>query len=87
MLVVELSGTETARPGEAKPLALPVAAGAPVQSLVLKILTVVPASAEPLTSGLLLLAGEAGWVAVTLGGSGAQSTRTATVAVEPPLTV
>ena len=75
-LVVELSGTETARPGEAKPLALPVAAGAPVQLRVLKSLTVVPASAEPLTSGLLLLAGESGVVPVTVGAVGARESST-----------
>jgi hypothetical protein len=58
--VVELlSATGTDRP-DANPVALPLVTGAPEQSLVVYSFTVEPASATPLTNGLLLFAGDAG---------------------------
>ena len=68
--VVELSATKTAIPGELNCPAVPFAAGVPVQPAVLKIFTVVPDAAFPCTFGLLLLAGEAGFVPVIVGVGG-----------------
>src|SRR6266545_3413086 len=59
-------------PGEANLAAEPRATAVPaVQPAVLKSLTVVPAAAEPFTSGALSLAGELGSVSVIRGAGGA----------------
>ncbi len=70
-VVVELSATVTARPGEEKVAAEPVAATAEVQVEFVKSLTVEPASAVPSIKGVLLFAGEAGFVDVNVGPAGA----------------
>jgi hypothetical protein len=58
-VVEPLSATDTDRP-DPNPVALPLVTGAPEQSLLVYSLTVEPASATPLTNGLLLFAGDAG---------------------------
>ncbi len=68
--MVSSSATSTVRPSEESSLAEPLASGVPEQSAVEKTLTVEPASAEPLTSGWLSLAGEFGSVSVSCGASG-----------------
>ena len=71
-VVVVLSPTRTARPGDANLAAEPDAAGGPLQPAPLKSLTLGPGTARPLTRGLLSLAGEAGSVPVIRGlGAGA----------------
>ena len=70
--VVELSfATAIVSPGLAKAAAVPVAAAAPEQSLVVYTRTVEPASALPEISGLLSFAGETGLEARPLGRPGA----------------
>ena len=70
--VVVLSwATVTKRPGEPNSAAVPVAAGAPVQSAVVYSVTVDPGSAVPFTAGVVLELGEAGVELVNVGGSGA----------------
>jgi hypothetical protein len=59
-VVVESSVTATVRPGLEKAADVPVAIGAPEQSIVVYSLTVEPASAVPVIFGELLLAGETG---------------------------
>ena len=58
-------------PGAANSAAEPVASAVPVQSPLPWTLTVEPASADPLTSGLVSSAGESGSVSVIDGGGGA----------------
>ena len=70
--VVELSGTETVIPGEWNCEALPVATGVPEHPTVLKIFTLVPEPAVPITFGALSLAGDAGLVEVIFGVAGAR---------------
>ncbi len=70
-----LSGTETVIPGVPNTAVEAWATGAPVQPAVVYSFTTVPAAALPLTFGLLLLAGEDGFVAVIFGmGGGIVST-------------
>ena len=70
--VVVLSGaTVTEKPEAAKSVAVPVAAGVPVQSLVVYSDTVDPASAEPLTTGVVLWDGEGGVTLVSSTSGGA----------------
>jgi hypothetical protein len=69
-VVVLPAATVTAMPGEAKLAALPVAAGLPEQSAVVKILIVDPALAAPFTLGVVLLPGDVGSVPVTVGTAG-----------------
>ena len=54
------ASTDTPRPGDPNTVALPLATGAPEQSLLVYSLTVELASALPKITGLTLLAGEAG---------------------------
>jgi hypothetical protein len=87
--VVDVSlETETVRPGEAKAAAVPVAAAPPVQPAVGYTRTVEPASAEPVISGLLSLAGETGLEPSALGSAGAvESSTYVTEEVEQPETL
>jgi hypothetical protein len=75
-VVVVSSETATVRPGDAKVAALPEAAGAPEQSLVVYSLTVDPASAEPEIFGELSFAGPAGVEAREAGSAGAVESST-----------
>src|SRR5437870_4778681 len=81
-VVLESSGTETWKPGEAKVAAVPVATRfAALQSAVvaaLKSRTVEPDAALPRTRGELLVAGEAGLVAVRVGAAGGVESSTYT---------
>jgi hypothetical protein len=70
-VVVELSATEAEMPAPAKVAAPPVPATALVHALSVYRFTVEPASAEPMTIGPLLLAGEAGDTDVSVGFAGA----------------
>ena len=69
-LVVELARTVTVMPGEANAAAVPVETGKPLQSDVVKIVTVEPASAVPISAGEALLAGEAGLLELIVGAAG-----------------
>jgi hypothetical protein len=70
-LVVLSSETETVMPA-ARPAAVVVAIGVPVQPTVVKRLTPVdPAGAVPTTFGEFWFAGDAGMVSVSWGGGGA----------------
>jgi hypothetical protein len=71
-----LSETEAVMPGEEKAEAEPVGATAVVQFGPLKIVTVEPASADPMTLGLLLLAGDVGDTDETMGALGAVESST-----------
>ena len=75
-MVVELSATETVKPGEANAAAVPVAATALVQVELVYSFTVEPPSAPPMTLGELLFAGDAGLVLVTVGAAGAAESST-----------
>ena len=70
-VVDESSATLTVRPGEVKSAAEPLTAGVPVQPELVYSLTVENDSAEPLSSGLLSFAGDAGDEAETDGVAGA----------------
>ena len=69
-----LSATATVIPGARNVIALPTATGSPKQAAFVKIRTVVPALAMPLTSGVLSLA--VGSVPVTIGTAGAAESST-----------
>ena len=75
-MVEESSATATLNPGDENAAAPPVAATALVQVALVYSLTVAPASAEPLTLGALLLAGEAGETASEPGALGAVESST-----------
>ena len=76
--------TSTLIPGEAKVLAEPVARIGLRQLLSLKMVTVEPVSAVPLTFGALWFAGEAGDVARNVGGAGANVSFTKVVLAAAP---
>ena len=86
-VVEELSATEAVRPGEANAAAPPVAATALVQEELVYSLTVEPASAEPVTSGKLSFAGEAGEVASDEGAAGALESSMYATPLEQPDTL
>jgi hypothetical protein len=73
-VVVELSGTVTAIPGEASSAAVPLATGAPEQSEVENSPTVVPGGAVPRSLGVLLAAGPTGELPLSVGTGGSAST-------------
>ena len=75
-MVEESSATATARPGEANAAAVPLPASELVHEALVYSLTVEPASAEPLTLGALLFAGEEGATASALGAAGAGAAST-----------
>jgi hypothetical protein len=87
--VVELSlPTAIVKPGELNAAAVPVAAAAPEQSLVVYTRTVEPASAVPEISGLLSFAGETGLEAREPGSPGAvESSTYVTEELEQPDTL
>jgi hypothetical protein len=69
-LVVASSATATGAPAVLNVLAITAPSGWPLQAALSNTFTLEPASALPLTRGLLLLAGEAGAAETTVGGSG-----------------
>ena len=69
-LVDESAGTLTEKPAAGERRLRAAATGAPEQSLVVKSSTVEPASAEPLSSGSLSFAGEAGFELEIVGAAG-----------------